>query len=198
MHERRPMNEAFQLDPLPPGFKEALQERVEKVLFRRVRPWERWLLVAVVILCLGGGVVCAVYAFAASALTAMQRFFLSITVLLAAAGAVWCLSTLRRGTFHTMRDVIRVPAVVWGFLTVLLVVEIVTGQPESAIMKTIAAVVLIGFPMTWDRIRASELLIQETVLRIALHTSDPSEGPPQGTDQRVSANTDEDSSCRDG
>lgn len=198
MHEKKTMNDVLQLDTCPVTLKEALKAHIEKTMFRRIRLWERLLLVAVAVLCLGGGVVCAVYSFVANNLTATQYFYLLSTVPFAAAGAFWCVSTLRRGTFHTMRDVIRVPAVVWGFLTVLLVVEIVTGQPESAIMKTIAAVVLIGFPMTWDRIRASELLIQETVLRIALHTSDPSEGPPQGTDQRVSANTDEDSSCRDG
>ena len=193
MRERRPMNEILELDPLPPAFKEALQARVEKALFERVRPWERLLLVAVAILCLGGGTVCAVYAFAASALTANQRFLLLITVLLAAAGASWCLSTLRRGTFHTMRDVVRIPAVVWSFLVVVLVVEMLTGQRESAIMRTIAAVVLIGFPMTWDRIRACELRIQETVLRAALYTSDLSEGPQQGADQRVNAKTPNDS-----
>ena len=74
-----------------------------------------------------------------------------------------------------MKDDIRIPGVVWLFLVVVLVVEILTGQPESAIIKTIAAIVLIGFPITWDRIKASELRIQETVLRTALYRARPSD-----------------------
>jgi len=187
MHERRPINEFSRLDTLPPAFRKALQARVEKELFRAIRPWERFLLVAVTVLCLGGGAVCALYAFAANALTGMQRFYLFITVPIAAAGAFWCISTLRRGMFHTMRDVVRIPVVVWSFLVVVLVVQILTGQLERAIMKTIAAIVVIGFPITWDRIRASELLIQETVLRTAVYTSDLSKGPPEDTDRRFGA-----------
>ena len=124
---------------------------------------------------------------AANALTAMQQFYLLVTVPFAAAGAVWCLSTLRRRALQTMKDDIRIPAVVWAFLTVILVVEMLTGQPESTITKTIAAIVVIGFPMTWDRIRASELRIQEILLRLALHKSEPSEEPPQDADRRVRA-----------
>jgi hypothetical protein len=182
MYEKGSMNDVLQLDTPPTTFKEALRAHVEKAMFRRPRLWERLLLIAVAVLCVGGGVACAVYFFAANALTAMQGFYLLMTVPLAAAGAFWCLSTLRRGTLHTMRDDIRIPAVVWAFLVVILVVEILTGQPESTIMKTIAAIVVIGFPMTWDRMRASELRIQETVLRIALYKSDLSEGPRQDAD----------------
>jgi len=50
-------------------------------------------------------------------------------------------------------------------------------------MKTIAAFVVIGFPMTWDRMRASELRIQETVLRVALYKSDLSDASPRDADQ---------------
>ncbi len=187
MHEKKTMNDVLQFDTCPMTLKEALKAHIEKAMFRRIRLWERLLLVAVAVLCLGGGVVCAVYSFVVNNLTATQYFYLLSTVPFAAAGAFWCVSTLRRGTFHTMRDDIRIPAVVWAFLVVILVVEILTGQPESTITKTIAAIVVIGFPMTWDRMRASELRIQETVLRIALYKSDLSEGPPQDADRHDSA-----------
>lgn len=187
MHEKKTMNDVLQLDTCPVTLKEALKAHIEKTMFRRIRLWERLLLVAVAVLCLGGGVVCAVYSFVVNNLTATQYFYLLSTVPFAAAGAFWCVSTLRRGTFHTMRDDIRIPAVVWVFLTAILVVEILTGQAESTIMKTIAAFVVIGFPMTWDRMRASELRIQETVLRVALYKSDLSEGSPRdaGQDARI-------------
>ena len=183
MHEKKTMDDVLQLDTCPVTLKEALKAHIEKTMFRRIRLWERLLLVAVAVLCLGGGVVCAVYSFVANNLTATQYFYLLSTVPFAAAGAFWCVSTLRRGTFQTMRDDIRIPAVVWVFFTVILVVEILTGQAESTIMKTIAAFVVIGFPMTWDRMRASELRIQETVLRAALYKSDLSEGSPRDADQ---------------
>jgi len=183
MHEKKTMNDVLQLDTCPVTLKEALKAHIEKMMFRRIRLWERLLLVAVAVLCLGGGVVCAVYSFVGNNLTATQYFYLLSTVPFAAAGAFWCVSTLRRGTFHTMRDDIRIPAVVWIFLTVILVVEILTGQAESTIMKTIAAFVVIGFPMTWDRMRASELRIQETVLRVALYKSNLSEGSPRDAGQ---------------
>ncbi len=186
MHEKKTMNDVLQLDTCPVTLKEALKAHIEKTMFRRIRLWERLLLVAVAVLCLGGGVVCAVYSFVANNLTATQYFYLLSTVPFAAAGAFWCVSTLRRGTFHTMRDDIRIPAVVWIFLTVILVMEMLTGQAESSIMKTIAAIVIIGFPMTWDRMRASELRIQETVLRVALYKSDLSEGSPRDADQGAS------------
>ncbi len=188
MHEKKTMNDVLQFDTCPVTLKEALKAHIEKTMFRRIRLWERLLLVAVAVLCLGGGVVCAVYSFVANNLTATQYFYLLSTVPFAAAGAFWCVSTLKRGTFHTMRDDIRIPTVVWIFLTVILVMEMLTGQAESTIMKTIAAFVVIGFPMTWDRMRASELRIQETVLRVALYKSDLSEGSPRDDDQGVRIN----------
>jgi len=189
MHEIEPMNDVMRLDAPSATLKEALEEHVEKAMFRRIRPWERLLLVAVTVLCIGGGAACIVHYFAADALTAMQRFYLAVTAPFAAAGALWCVSSLRRGTFDAIGDTIRVPVVVWGFLTVILAVEIVTGQPESAIVKTVAATVLIGFPLTWDRIRASELRIQETVLRAALYGADLSERRSPDSDQDVGNKT---------
>jgi hypothetical protein len=188
MHETETMNDVLKLDTPPTTIKEALRAHVEKALFKPLRPWERLGIVAVAVLCLILGTVCAVYFFVADALTAMQHFYLLITVPFAVAGAFWCISTLRRGAFHTMRDDIRIPAVVWAFLVVILVVEIIMGQPESSIVKTIAAIVVIGFPMTWDRMKASELRIQETVLRIALYKSDLSEEPSQDANQRDGGN----------
>lgn len=189
MHEIEPMNDVMRLDAPSATLKEALEAHVEKAMFRRIKPWERLLLVAVTVLCIGGGAACAVHYFTADALTAMQRFYIAVTAPIAAAGALWCVSSLRRGTFDVIRDTIRVPAVVWAFLTVIVAVEIGTGQPESAIVKTVAAIVLIGFPLTWDRIRASELRIQETVLRAALYGSDPSEGGSLDSGQDVGNKT---------
>lgn len=176
MNDKKNMNNVLQLDTCPVTLKEALKEHIEKKMFRRIRLWERLLLVAVLVLCIGGGLFCAVHSFVANNLTAMQHFYLLSIVPLAAAGAFWCVSTLIRGTVDTMKDDIHIPVVVWAFLTVILVVEILTGQAESSIIKTIAAFVVIGFPMTWDRMRASELRIQETVLRVALYKSDLSDG----------------------
>ena len=186
MDETKLMNDVMRLDAPPPRLREALEAHVERALFRRIKPWERLLLVAVAVLCIGGGAACAIHYFTADALTAVQRFYLTVTVPVAAAGALWCLTSLRRNTFDTIRDTIRVPVVVWAFLTVVLVAEIVTERPESAIVKTIAAIVVIGFPLTWDRIRAAELRIQETVLRAALYRSAATDRPPEETDQRMS------------
>ena len=176
MNDKKNMNDVLNFDTCPMTLKVALKEHIDKKMFRRIRLWERLLLVAVIVLCIGGGLFCTVHSFVANNLTAMQHFYLLSIVPLAAAGVFWCVSTLIRGTFNTMRDDIRIPAVVWVFLTVILVVEILTGQAESSIMKTIAALVVIGFPMTWDRMRASELRTQETVLRVALYKSDLSDG----------------------
>ena len=87
MHEKETMKDVLQLDTPPTTLKEALRAHVEKAMFRRLRSWERLLLIAVAVLCVGGGVTCAVYFFAANALTTMQRFYLLITVPLAVAGA---------------------------------------------------------------------------------------------------------------
>jgi hypothetical protein len=176
MNDKKNMNDVLNFDTCPMTLKVALKEHIEKKMFRRIRLWERLLLVAVIVLCIGGGLFCTVHSFAANSLTAMQHFYLLITVPIAAAGAFWCISALRRGTFDTMKDDIHIPVVVWGFLTVVLVMEILTDQAESSIMKTIAALVVIGFPITWERMRASELRTQETVLRVALYKSDLSDG----------------------
>lgn len=187
MHKKETMNDVLQLDSPPATAQEALRAHVEKAMFKPIRPWERLGLIAVTFLCVGGGSACIVYFFAAGVLTSMQRFYLLITSPLAAGGASWCISTLRRGTFHTMKDDVRIPTIVWAFLVVILVVEILTGQPSSTITKTIAAIVVIGFPMTWDRMKASELRIQETILRAALHKSVQTGEPSQGTARHVSA-----------
>ncbi len=182
MNDKKNMNDVLQFDTCPMTLKVALKDHIEKKMFRRIRLWERVLLVTVVILCIGGGLFCIVHFFVANNLTAMQHFYLFSTVPIAVAGAFWCISALIRGTFNTMKDDIRIPTVVWGFLTVILVMEILTGQAESSIMKTIAAFVVIGFPMTWSCMRASELRTQETVLRVALYKSDLSDGSLRDAD----------------
>ena len=176
MNDKKNMNDVLSFDTCPINLKVALKEHIEKKMFRRIKLWERLLLVAVIVLCIGGGLFCTVHSFVNNSLTAMQHFYLLSTVPIALAGAFWCVLTLKRGTFDTMKNDIHIPVVVWGFLTVVLVMEILTGQAEGFIMKTIAALVVIGFPMTWDRMRASELRTQETVLRVALYKSDLSDG----------------------
>ena len=89
MHEKKTMNDVLQLDTCPVTLKEALKAHIEKTMFRRIRLWERLLLVAVAVLCLGGGAVCAVHFFTANALTATQRFYLLVILPFAAAGALW-------------------------------------------------------------------------------------------------------------
>ena len=175
MKEKDNMKDILNFDTCPLTLKDSLKANIKQTMFRRIKLWERLLLIAVFILCLGGGLVCAVYPFVTDKLISMQRFYLFSVVPLAAAGAFWCISTLKRGTFNMMKDEIRIPTVVWIFLTVILVVEILTGQTESVIIKTIAAFVVVGFPMTWDRMKASELRTQETILRITLYKSDLSD-----------------------
>ena len=198
MLDRKPMKDVMRLDALTPTLKEALHAHVEKMVSKRIKPWERFLLVTVAVLCLGGGAVCAVCAFVPG-FTAWQRFCLLITLSLAVAGSLWTILTLRRRAFHTMKDDIRIPAAVWAYLVVILAGQIATGQPESSIVTTVAAMVVIGFPMTWDRMKVSELRIQETVLRTALYRSDQSEAPPHDADQRVTVETPNNSSsaCED-
>ncbi len=175
MKEKGNINDVYNFDACPSTLKNSLKTRIEETIFRRIKFWERLLLIAVIILCLGGGLFCAVCPFVANNLTSMQHFYLFSVVPLAAVGVLWCASTLKRGTFNIIKDDIRIPTVVWIFLTVILVVEILTGQTESTIIKTVAAFVAIGFPMTWDRMKASALRTQETILRIALYKLDLSD-----------------------
>jgi hypothetical protein len=175
MNDKKTMNDVLNFDTCPMTLKVALKEHIDKKMFRRIKMWERVVLVAVVVLCIGGGLFCT-YSFVTNNFTAMQRFYLLSVVPVAVAGALWGVSTLKRGTYNIMKDEIRIPTVVWTFLTVILVMEILTGQAESSIIKTIAAFVVVGFPMTWDRMKASELRTQETVLRVALYKSDLSDG----------------------
>ncbi|HEG42655.1 MAG TPA: hypothetical protein ENH94_01255 [Phycisphaerales bacterium] len=172
MKEKGNINDVFNFDACPSTLKDSLKTRIEETIFRRIKFWERLLLIVVIILCFGGGLFCAVCPFVDSNLTSMQRFYLFSVVPLAAVGVLWCASTLKRGTFDIIKDDIRIPTAVWTFLTVILVVEILTGQTENTIIKTVAAFVAIGFPMTWDRMKASALRTQETILRIALYKSD--------------------------
>ncbi|HUU53856.1 MAG TPA: hypothetical protein VMY87_02960, partial [Armatimonadota bacterium] len=93
-------------------------------------------------------------------------------LLLASLGVVWSVSTLRRGVLHPATDDVLMEGVVWAFFVVVVCWEIFLQRGEGAMADVIAAIVLVGFPITWDHVRAAELRTRETILRIALHSLD--------------------------
>ena len=76
MKEKGNINDVYNFDACPSTLKDSLKTRIEETIFKRIKFWERLLLIVVIILCLGGGLFCAVCPFVASNLTSMQRFYL--------------------------------------------------------------------------------------------------------------------------
>ena len=174
MNERERKEDILKLNKCPRDFKDALRQQAEKMHHRPLKSWERLLITALVVLSLCGIVVCGILLLTADwVTTAHQRFSLSLGLVFTGASAFWLISILKRGAHRPMAD--EIPLGVWYFCTAIVCSEIFTGQSEHTILTSIGALVVIGFVMTWERIKASELRVQETILRIALHDSDSRE-----------------------
>ena len=82
------------------------------------------------------------------------------------------MSTLKRGVLRPAKDDVVMEGVVWAFFVVVVCWELLLDRGAGAMADVIAAIVLVGFPFTWGRVRAAELRTRETILRLALHSLD--------------------------
>ncbi|UCH35870.1 MAG: hypothetical protein JSV65_05820 [Armatimonadota bacterium] len=188
MNDTERREDILQLDAIPADLRDRLRRQVMGMLHQPLSLWERLLLAWVAVLMVGLAVFCALMLFRTD-LAASQRFYLVVTLPLAGVVAVWSFHTLRRGTRRPMKDDVLVEGAAWLFFVIVVCWELITGRGESAVVAIIVAIVLVGFPITWGRVRTSELRIRETVLRIALHSLDSGGNADRGARQYGKSNT---------
>ena len=169
MTNRKESDDFLALDVPSAEARERLREQVAGLLHPPIKPWERFLLYFVAFAGLGGTVVCGALAIGVGfELTTLQRLYLALTAFLGGAGTLWAVRTLKQSTHDIARDDVVIRGAVWAFLVVFVCLELFTGQSERTFLTSIMAIVLVGFPMSWDRVKVSELRTRETMLKIAL------------------------------
>jgi len=172
MDPRERREDILELDVAPEHLAGRIRQQIADMLEKPLRLWERLLVALVAAVSLAGGMIMCGLLLFGSDLAAVQRFYLFAALLLASLGVVWSVSTLRRGVLHPATDDVLMEGVVWAFFVVVVCWEIFLQRGEGAMADVIAAIVLVGFPITWDHVRAAELRTRETILRIALHSLD--------------------------
>ena len=183
MDPRERREDILELDVAPEHLTDSIRQQLADMIEKPMRLWERVIVGLVAVSTVAGGVViCSLLALKTD-LTAVQRFYLFAALLLGVLGAVWSLSVLRRGVLHPATDDVLLEAVVWGFFVVVVCWEIFLQRGEGAMADVIAAIVLVGFPFTWGRVRAAELRTRETILRIALYSLDRGQEAAPGSTQ---------------
>jgi hypothetical protein len=172
MNERERREDILQLDVAPEHLAGRIRQQIADMLEKPLRLWERLLVALVAVSTLAGSVVICSILLLRTDLVAVQRFYLFVALLLASLGIVWSLSTLRRGVLRPATDDVLMEGVVWAFFVAVVCWELLMDRGDGAMADAIAAIVLVGFPFTWSRVRAAELRTRETILRIALHSLD--------------------------
>ena len=183
MNERDRREDFLQLDVMPGDLTERLRQQVADMLEKPLRLWERLVIAWVAGLSVVGGMIACGILLLRTDLAEVQRFHLFLALLLASLGAVWSFSTLRRGVLRPAKDEVPMQGVVWAFFVIVVCWELLLGRGEGAMADVIAAIVLVGFAFTWDRVRAAELRTRETILRMALHCLDRGQDAAPGSAQ---------------
>jgi hypothetical protein len=171
MNDSTRNEDILQYDRCPKDLREVLLEKAVNMQRRPISRWERLLMACLGAICVCGVAVCAVLLLKEGfAKTKHQCFALLVTLLFSAASAYWVWSVLKRGYYRALQA--EMPYAVWIFCAAIIASEIFTKQDERTLLTSIVGIVLIGFAMTWDRIKASELRVREGALRIALEFCD--------------------------
>jgi membrane associated rhomboid family serine protease len=183
MDPRERREDILELDVAPEHLTDRIRQQIVDMLEKPLRLWERLLVALVAVSTLAGSVVICSMLLLRIDLDAAQRFYLFAALLLGVLGAVWSLSVLRRGVLRPATDDVLVEGVVWAFFAVVVCWELFVDRGEGAMTDVIAAIVLVGFPFTWGRVRAAELRTRETMLRIALHSLERDQDAAPGSTQ---------------
>jgi hypothetical protein len=172
MNPRERREDILGLDVAPDHLTDSIRQQLAGMLERPMRLWERLVIGLVAVSTVAGSIViCSLLALKPD-LAGVQRFYLFAALLLGGLGAVWSLCLLKRGVFRPTADDVLLEGVVWAFFGIVVCWEIFLHRGEGAMTDVIAAIVLVGFPFTWSRVKAAELRTRETVLRLALYSLD--------------------------
>lgn len=157
------------------GYPEDLRKSLEAEVARlKDQPLTRWTRTVILFWCIPlalGAMVFLGYKVltAGPALPWLNRIEGAVFLVMMGAFLVWCLTTLRRGT-ERLRDDTVITNIAFGFVVLILCASLLVTKEIST--DLVAGIAIVGFAVTWARIKTSELQLRENILRLELRMID--------------------------
>jgi FtsH-binding integral membrane protein len=157
------------------GYPEELRRSIEAEVARlKEQPLRRWVRAVILFWCVPLALVAIVFVghkvlTAGAGLPSLIRIEGAVFLVMMGAFLVWCLTTLRRGSERARDDRV-ITNVAFGFVVLILCASLLVTQEISA--DLVAGIAVVGFAVTWARIKTSELQLRENILRLELRMID--------------------------
>jgi hypothetical protein len=159
----------LELEGYPEDLRKSLEEAVRRL---REEPLTRWTRPIILFWCIPLALGVMVYlgwraSTGRAELPLLNRIEAITVVVMSGTWLAWGLATLRRGTVRLL-DTTAMANIAFAFVIVVLCGSLLLGKVISA--DLVAGVAVVGFVVTWNRIKASELHLRENILRLELTT----------------------------
>ena len=155
------------------GYPEDLRKSLESEVARlKEQPLTRWTRNVILFWCIPVALGAMVY-LGFKALTAgaevplLNRIGAAIVAVMCGALLVWSLATLRRGKMRLLDSTV-MANIAFGFVVIILCGSLLIAKEVST--DLVAGIAVVGFAVTWARIKTSELQLREHILRLELTT----------------------------